>query len=143
MLAKAVETALGKSDGDDRNFRVFELIETVAKENRLRRTAESVEGGARRQRFAIAVILAPADFEILKAVEVMAGGPDPGWNLQALHRDARVKDAVIDDEDGASRLAGAWRKERFVRPDTAEGEERTARGEDELYDRKCDALRGT
>jgi len=141
VLAKPIETALGEIDRDDRQLWVIEAIEAGGEHHGAGGTAQRVEGGAWGQGFAIALIFAPADFEIFEAAIVVACRPNPGRNIRALHGDAGMKQAVVDDVDGTRGFAGSWRIKRCSRPSASNREEGKARGEDELRDRNYDALR--
>ena len=83
-----------------------ERVESIGEQNRAVRAGQRVHGDPTGQGLPVAVVLAPADFEVLEPGIVAIGRPDPAGDVRSLHGQTGMKRAVIDDVNGPGFFSG-------------------------------------
>ena len=117
VLAQSGKSCGRKIDCNDRKLWVVELraerAKPVGEQHRALGAGQCFHCDPARERFSVAIIVAPADLQIFETGVIPLGWPDPARDVQSLHGQACVKRAVIDHVNGPRGLAGPGRIERF------------------------------
>lgn len=119
VLTQSGKAAGRKIDFNDRKLWVLEFraerVESIGEQDRPLRTGQGFQRDPAGEGLPVAVVIAPADFEILGPGVIAIGRPGPARDVRSLHGHAGVKRAMIDHVNGPSALTGLRWIERLDR----------------------------